>query len=129
MRSFSIPIKGLEIESELAHMLRRESPSFEFKGNKTLKIPVIEEQIKFKVLIAYLNTNLFSNKSEAIPQLHQKFSEIQEEAGLEVRLTMGFWKIEEVQHVAVLENADRVFRQNSQRCCEFYIGQHRPFKC
>lgn len=125
----SIPIESLHVESELAHVLGRESPSLEFKGDKALKIPMVEQQIEFKVVTANLDTNLFSDKGEAISELHKKLSWIQEEARLEVGFTMGFWEIEEVQHIAVLENANRVLRQNSQHGCEFYIGQHCPFKC
>jgi hypothetical protein len=58
-------------------MLRRESPCLEFKGNKALQIPMIEEQIEFEVLIANLDANLFSDKGEAVAQLHQEFSQVQ----------------------------------------------------
>jgi hypothetical protein len=51
-------------------MLGRESSSLEFKGNETLKVPMVKQQIEFKVLISYLDTNLFSDEGEAISQLH-----------------------------------------------------------
>lgn len=48
MGSFWIPIKGLQVESKLAYVLRRESPSLEFEGDKTLKVPIVEKQIELE---------------------------------------------------------------------------------
>jgi len=42
-------------------VLRFETPSLKFKRNEALQVSMIEEQIQFKVLIANLNSNLFSN--------------------------------------------------------------------
>ena len=36
MRPFSVAVKGFQIEGELAHVLRFEAPSFQFKGNEAL---------------------------------------------------------------------------------------------
>ena len=119
MGSFSIPIKGVQVERKLTHVLRRESPSLEFKGDKTLKVPMVEEQIELEVLTPDLDTNLFPHKGEAFSQLHQQSSEVQQQTCLEVCLTMGFGEVDEVQDIAVLEDADHVLQHNSQQCCEF----------
>ena len=80
---------------------------------------MIKEKIQFKVLIANLNSNLFSNESEPVSKLHQELSQVKEKPGLEVCLAVGIWKVEEVEKIAVFEDAGDVFRHNSRHCCEF----------
>ncbi len=72
MRPFSIPIKGLQIKSKLAHVLRRKSPSLEFKGNKTLKVPLVEQQIKIGVLAATW-TRIFSPTMQKVSHSYLHF--------------------------------------------------------
>jgi len=43
---------------------------FQFKGDEALEVSMIEEQIQLRILIANLNSNLFSNESKAISKLN-----------------------------------------------------------
>ncbi len=57
---FAIPARIVEIDD----------------AHQALQVPMVEEQIQFKVLIADLNSNFFSNESEAVSKLHQKLFQI-----------------------------------------------------
>ena len=66
---------------------------------------MVEKQIQLEVLIANLHANLLPNESKAVSQFHQKFSQVQKQPSLEVRFTMGFRQIDEVEKIAVFEDA------------------------
>ncbi len=76
MRPLPVAVQSLQIEGELAHMFWFKPSHFQFEGNEALQVSMIEEQIQFKILIANLNPNPFSNDSEAVSKLQKEFSEI-----------------------------------------------------
>jgi hypothetical protein len=41
---------------------------------------------------------------------------------------VALWQVEEIEEIAVLEDARRVLRQYSHRWCEFLVRQHDPLE-
>jgi hypothetical protein len=65
--------QGLQIESELVHVFRGESPSLKFKGYKALKVPMVEKQIKFEVLIPTWTRTFSPTKAKPSPSSIRNF--------------------------------------------------------
>jgi hypothetical protein len=82
---------------------------------------MVEEQIEFKILIAHLHAHLFADKGEAVAEFHEEFTQIAQQAGLQVGLVVSLGQVKEIEQVAVLEDAGRILGQNSHRRCEFLV--------
>src|SRR5260370_863165 len=66
VRAFAVSVQSLQVESELSHVLWLKAPCLEFERDETLQITVIEKQIQFEILIAYLYTNLLTDKCKTV---------------------------------------------------------------
>ena len=112
-----------KIEGELAQVLGLKAHRLQLERHQTLQVTVVKEQIKFKILIAHLHANLFADKGEAVAELHEEFAQIAQQAGLQIGLAVTLGQVEEIEQVAVLEDAGCVLGQKSRQCCEFLVRQ------
>ena len=74
--AFAVAVECLQVEGQFAHVFRFKAAGFEFKRHETLQVTMVEEQIKFKILIAHLHTNPFSDICKAVAQFHEEFPQV-----------------------------------------------------
>jgi hypothetical protein len=129
VRALAVPVERLQIKGQLAHVLGFKAAGLQFKRHQALQVAVIEEQIEFEILVAHLHTHLFADKGKAVAKLHQEFAQITQQRSLLIGLAEPLRQVEEVEEVTVFEDTGCVLRQNSQRWCEFLIGQHYTLEC
>ena len=72
MRLADVAIQCLEIEAQLAQVLGLKAPDLQFDSNQAVQPAMKKQQVKRKVLLAYLDRKLRADEAEVAPEFNQE---------------------------------------------------------
>ena len=107
VRLLHVAVEGLQVELQFAEMLGLELVDLEFEGDQGVESPVEEEQVEGEVPPADLERVLAADEAEVAAELDQELLELLDQAALQVGLGVAGRQVEELDEIAVLEDARR----------------------
>ncbi len=123
-----VPVQGLQVEAELPQVLRLELVRLQLKGNQALQPPVVEKQVHVEIAVSDLKPVLLPHKQEVPAQLQNKAPHLGCQSLLKRALAVRLWQVQELEHIAVLEDIDRILVQSFDRRRLATVPQHHPLE-
>lgn len=94
---------------------------FEFKGDEALEFAVVEEEVDEEVAVADLETVFLTEEGEVASEFEDEVAEAADEGGFEVAFGVVGGEVEEIEDVAIAEDACEVLGLG--RWGEFDVGE------
>ncbi len=128
MRLFHIAVEGFEIELELAEVLGLELFDFQFDADKSVQCPVEEEKVDCEVAATDLERILAANKAKISTEFDQELFELHNKAALEVGFRVAGRKVEKLQQIGILKNANCLGVDVQNRLRQFGWRKYGPLE-
>ena len=96
-----VAVEGLEIQAQLAQVLRFEPADLQLDGDQGVEAPVEEQQVEREVPAADLKRILRPHETEVAAQFDHEIPELAEQAEVQVGLAVFRRKVQEFDHIGV----------------------------
>jgi hypothetical protein len=118
-------VDDIAVKVELASVFGFERTGLEVDYHEGPQSQVVEQQINVKIRVINLDPLLPTDKSEALPELEQKFLEVTYKSGFEFAFLERFRQCEEIEYIGIFQ---RLPYQVGLRCrkIQIEIGDSLP---
>src|SRR6266568_4771132 len=128
MRFADIAIESFQIKRQFPNVLGLESTDFEFNRHEAVQTSVEEKQINCKITAAHLQGEFRSHEAEIPPEFSQKLLQLEQQGAMEIFLGMRYRQIQELEHVGIFEDAQRLGMSLCHRWRHFWRTEDGSFK-